>query len=111
MSAFRTCRPLLVDATQCKERKTIATDLGFRDVKAGDWIIRGKAENAMSLTMLFFNARLLRSKHTRGSTATRVATTDVKLSMQGYAMRVSKRNGHRGGGTESQTVLSPVGNS
>ncbi len=42
MGTFRTCRPLLVDATQCKEDQTIATDLGFRHVKRGDWIVRGE---------------------------------------------------------------------
>lgn len=42
MSAFRTRRPLLVDATQCTETKTIATDLGFCNAKRGDWIIEGE---------------------------------------------------------------------
>jgi hypothetical protein len=42
MSAFRTCRPLLVDATQCTEAGTISTDLGFTNVKRGDWVVRGE---------------------------------------------------------------------
>lgn len=42
MSAFRTCRPLLVDATQATEAATIATDLGFANVQRGDWIVRGE---------------------------------------------------------------------
>lgn len=42
MSAFRTCRPLLVDATQTTEPATIATDLGFANVQRGDWIVRGE---------------------------------------------------------------------
>lgn len=54
MGTFRTCRPLLVDATQCKERKTIATDLGFRDVQAGDWIIRGEGGECYVVDDAFF---------------------------------------------------------
>jgi hypothetical protein len=54
MGTFRTCRPLLVDATQCKERKTIATDLGFTDVKAGDWIIRGEGGECYVVDDAFF---------------------------------------------------------
>ncbi len=54
MSKFRTCRPLLVDATQCKERKTVATDLGFRDVGVGDWIIRGEDGECYVVDDAFF---------------------------------------------------------
>lgn len=42
MSAFRTCRPLLVDATQATESTAIVTDLGFLNVNRGDWIVRGE---------------------------------------------------------------------
>ncbi len=42
MSAFRTLRPLVVDANQCKSDLTIAADNGFRHVKRGEWIIRGE---------------------------------------------------------------------
>ena len=54
MSKFRTCRPLFVDATQCTERKTIATDLGFRDVRVGDWIIRGEDGECYIVDDAFF---------------------------------------------------------
>jgi hypothetical protein len=54
MGTFRTCRPLLVDATQCKERKTIVTDLGFTDVKVGDWIIRGEGGECYVVDDAFF---------------------------------------------------------
>lgn len=54
MSKFRTRRPLLVDATQCKERKTVATDLGFRNVSAGDWIIRGENGESYVVDDAFF---------------------------------------------------------
>ncbi|HVW78127.1 MAG TPA: hypothetical protein VHB45_10990 [Alloacidobacterium sp.] len=42
MSTFRTCRPLLVDATQCAESQTLVSDTSFCHVKKGDWIIRGE---------------------------------------------------------------------
>ena len=42
MSAFRTRRPLLVDATQSKAAGTIVTDTGFRNIRRGDWIITGE---------------------------------------------------------------------
>lgn len=42
MSAFRTCRPLLVDATQAKEPGTVAIDIGIANVRRGDWIVRGE---------------------------------------------------------------------
>src|ERR1700691_1392714 len=42
MSTFRTLRPLVVDATQCEQGKTIATDTGFCNVSKGDWIVKGE---------------------------------------------------------------------
>jgi hypothetical protein len=54
MSAFRTRRPLLVDATQCTETKTIATDLGFCNVKRGDWVIRGEDGECYVVDDAFF---------------------------------------------------------
>ena len=42
MSTFRTVRPLIVDATQCEQAKTIVTDLGFCNAMKGDWIVRGE---------------------------------------------------------------------
>ena len=31
-----------MDAMQCKQSKTIATDLGFINVKPGDWVVCGE---------------------------------------------------------------------
>jgi hypothetical protein len=33
---------MLVDALQCKQSKTIATDLGFINVKPDDWVVCGE---------------------------------------------------------------------
>jgi hypothetical protein len=63
VSTIRTCRPLLVDATQCKEAKTIATDLGFSNVKPGDWIIRGEDGECYVVDDVFFQ-RTFTSIHT-----------------------------------------------
>ena len=54
MSSFRTCRPLLVDATQCKEDQTIATDFGLRHVKRGDWVVRGEDGECYIVDDAFF---------------------------------------------------------
>jgi len=42
MGLFKNCRPITVDARQCIEAGTIATDLGFCNIERGDWIIRGE---------------------------------------------------------------------
>jgi hypothetical protein len=54
MSAFRTCRPLLVDANQASEPSTIATDLGFVNVKRGEWIVRGEDGETYVVDDAFF---------------------------------------------------------
>lgn len=54
MSAFRTCRPLLVDATQAKEPATVATDLGFANVQCGDWLVRGEDGECYVVDDAFF---------------------------------------------------------
>jgi len=68
MSAFRTRRPLLVDAQQCTETKTIATDLGFCNVQRGDWIIRGEDGECYVVDDAFFNAPFPRFRPTPGRT-------------------------------------------
>lgn len=42
MGSYRTCRPLLVEATQATEATTVSTDAGFTNVRQGDWVIRGE---------------------------------------------------------------------
>lgn len=54
MSAFRTLRPLLVDATQCEQAKTIATDTGFCNVSKGDWVVKGENGEIYVLDDAFF---------------------------------------------------------
>lgn len=54
MSAFRSCRPLLIDAEQCTESKTMVTDTGFCNVRRGDWIVRGENGECYVLDDEFF---------------------------------------------------------
>lgn len=54
MSAFRTCWPLLVDANQATAPSTIATDLGFVNVKRGEWIVRGEDGETYVVDDAFF---------------------------------------------------------
>jgi hypothetical protein len=44
----------LVDATQATESSTIATDLGFVNVKRGDWVVRGEDGECYVVDDAFF---------------------------------------------------------
>lgn len=54
MSTCRISRPLLVDAVQSAETKTIATDLGFINVRPGEWVICGEAGECYIVDDAFF---------------------------------------------------------
>ncbi len=54
MSTFRTLRPLLVDAEQCDQARTITTDTGFRHVQKGEWIINGEDGECYVVDDAFF---------------------------------------------------------
>ena len=45
---------MIVDAVQCTEAKTIATDLGFINVKRGDWVICGEGGESYVVDDAFF---------------------------------------------------------
>jgi hypothetical protein len=54
MGLFRILRPITVNARQCTQAGTIATDLGFANVKPGDWIISGEDGESYILDNEFF---------------------------------------------------------
>jgi hypothetical protein len=54
MGIYRTSRPMIVDAVQCTEAKTIATDLGFINVNRGDWVICGEGSECYVVDDVFF---------------------------------------------------------
>src|ERR1700761_8532861 len=54
MGIYRTSRPMIVDAVQCAEAKTIATDLGFINVKRGDWVVCGEGGECYVVDDAFF---------------------------------------------------------
>jgi len=54
MGTYRTSRPLLVEAVQSAEAKTIATDLGFVNVRQGEWVIRGERGECYIVDDAFF---------------------------------------------------------
>ena len=54
MGMYRTSRPMIVDAVQCTEARTIATDLGFINVKRGDWVICGEGGECYVVDDVFF---------------------------------------------------------
>lgn len=69
MGTYRTFRHLVVEAVQSVEAKTITTDLGFINVRPGEWVIAEKQESATSLTTHFSVAPLnwLRTRELRNS--------------------------------------------
>ncbi len=54
MSLFRTHRPLLVDASQCTLPMTVETAQGLRQVRRGDWVVRGEGGECYVLDDGFF---------------------------------------------------------
>lgn len=54
MNTFRTCRPLLVNATQCTQATTILTSTGHRNAHPGDWIIEGENHERYIVDNAFF---------------------------------------------------------
>jgi hypothetical protein len=56
MSIFRTVRPLVVNAIQCKHSETIAADNGFCNVSKGDWIVRGESGETYVVDDAFFKS-------------------------------------------------------
>jgi hypothetical protein len=54
MGLFRIFRPITVEAKQCTRAETIATDIGFTNVNAGDWVIRGEGGESYILNNDFF---------------------------------------------------------
>jgi len=51
---YRTLRPMIVDAVQCEEPRTIATDLGFVNAKRGEWLICGEGGECYIVDDAFF---------------------------------------------------------
>jgi hypothetical protein len=54
MGRYRISRSITVNATHCTKAETIATDLGFTNVKPGDWIINGEEGETYILSNEFF---------------------------------------------------------
>ena len=85
MGMYRTSRPIIVDARQCKKTETIATDLGFINLKQGEWIIRGEGGECYIVDDAFFQRTFI-------SVQERPQTLETKGSdCQGRAKR-SKRS-------------------
>jgi hypothetical protein len=54
MKTYRTIRPLLVEATRCTSQTTIATDMGEKVAKKGDWVIVGEDHELYVVDDAFF---------------------------------------------------------
>lgn len=64
MATYRTCRPMMVEATQCCKAETITTDLGFIHVKRGEWIIRGENGECYVVDDAFFQRTFVSAQQT-----------------------------------------------
>lgn len=54
MGRYLISRSVIVDAIQCTESKTIAADLGFINVKQGEWVICGEGGETYIVDDIFF---------------------------------------------------------
>jgi hypothetical protein len=54
MATYRTCRPMVVEATQCSNAETVTTDLGFVHIKRGEWVISGEDGECYVVDDAFF---------------------------------------------------------
>ena len=54
MGMFRTSRPMMIDARQFTQAGTITTDLGFVNVKSGEWVINGESGECYVVGDAFF---------------------------------------------------------
>lgn len=59
MARYCTSRPMIVDAVQCASTKTIATDLGFINVKRGDWVVCGEGGECYVVEDAFFRSTFI----------------------------------------------------
>jgi hypothetical protein len=59
MSAFRTVRPLLVDAIRCEQPTTISTRTGMVHASPGDWIVTGETGETYVVDNTFFQRTFL----------------------------------------------------
>jgi hypothetical protein len=60
MAAFRTVRPLLVDATQAEQSTTVSTRTGVYTVAKGDWIVTGENGETYFVDNPFFQRTFVR---------------------------------------------------
>jgi hypothetical protein len=70
MGIYRTFRSLVVDAVQCTENRTFATDLGFINVKRGEWIVCSEGGACFVVDDAFFRRTFVpvdASKRTRAT--------------------------------------------
>jgi hypothetical protein len=50
---------MIVDAVQCTSTKTIATDLGFINVKRGEWVVCGEGGKCYVVDDAFFRGTFI----------------------------------------------------
>jgi hypothetical protein len=102
MSTYRTSRSLIVDAVQSVETKTIATDLGFINVRQGEWVICGEGGECYIVDNAFFHRTFEAVKDARipesGRSACEIPASGVVCGTTDISIRTGPcRNGSRRG--------------
>ena len=65
MGIYRIARSMVVDALQCNEEKTIATDMGFINVKKGDWVVCGESGETYIVDDAYFQRTFITEDDSR----------------------------------------------
>jgi hypothetical protein len=55
---------MVVDALQCKQPKTVATDIGFINVKPGDWVVCGEGGETYIVDNEYFQKAFVLARDT-----------------------------------------------
>jgi hypothetical protein len=66
MQTFHSYRSINVEARQCAKAETVATDLGFINMRSGDWLIHGEDGESYVVDDAFFKRTFAPDGQTSG---------------------------------------------
>jgi hypothetical protein len=99
MGLFRTSRAMTVAARQFTEAATIATDLGFVNVKRGEWVVNGENGECYVVDDAFFQRTFVaiavdadNSLRTGRDHRIRIRQSDRARQTQGLAPQEAERS-------------------
>ena len=94
MAIYRISRSIVVDALQCKNARTVATDTGFINVNQGDWVVCGEGGETYIVDDAYFQCTFTAVSDTRFGT---LESAEQRIHMQRAAIpvRSSRTCAHR----------------